>query len=186
MSRAPVIYSHSSAYAICPHPRNVPDALLEWVKRTGSLVMVNFSPDFVSCVAANSSAKSSSSTDDTDTAEPSPHAAEPGTTLPEFYPANNTLSQVARHIMHIGSLIGYAHVGLGSDFDGMGQLTPRGLEGVDKFPDLVGELLRMGVGDEEVKGVVGGNLVRVWEKVEEVRESMAKEGEGEDEVGRIW
>ena len=130
--------------------------------------MVNFSPDFISCVASNGS------------------SAEPGSSLPTFYPANNTLAHVASHIIHIGSTIGYAHVGLGSDFDGMGSLTPRGLEGVDKFPDLVAELLRRGVGDEDVGKVVGGNVMRVWGAVERVAGEMERENENEDEVGKIW
>ncbi|KAF2658290.1 dipeptidase 1 precursor [Lophiostoma macrostomum CBS 122681] len=143
-SLAPPIFSHSSAYAICPHPRNVPDYILRMVKQRNSLVMVNFSPDFISCVPSTS-----------------PSA------LPEFYPANSTLNQVVRHIRHIGELIGYDHVGIGTDYDGIDK-TPAGLEDVSKFPDLVAELLRQGVSDEDAAKVVGRNLLRVWKEADEV------------------
>jgi membrane dipeptidase len=158
-SRAPVFYSHSSAYTLCPHPRNVKDSALRLVRETKSLVMVNFSPDFVSCVPSSN----------------------PSNALPELYPKNNTLHQVARHIIYIGDLIGYDHVGLGSDFDGMFG-TPEGLEDVSRFPDLVAELLEMGVSDDNVKKVVGGNVLRIWGEAEKVAEEMKGEVEGEDKV----
>jgi len=159
-SAAPVIYTHSSAFALCNHPRNVHDDMLELVKETNSLVMINFSPDFISCLPP-----------------PDPLV------MPEYYPKNNTLHQIARHVVYVGEKIGYDHVGFGSDFDGILE-TPRGMEGVDKYPDLVAEMLRMGVSDKEAGKVVGGNLLRVWKDAIEVAERMQKDGvqEGEDEA----
>ena len=79
-----------------------------------------------------------------------------------------TVKDVANHIDHIKYLVGIDYVGLGSDFNGVGGLLPVGLEDVSKYPNLVYELLNRGYSDEDIKKVLGANLLRVWKQVEEV------------------
>ncbi|KAH7048232.1 renal dipeptidase [Macrophomina phaseolina] len=147
LSRAPVLFSHSSAAALCPIPRNVPDDVLHALRANDGVVMVNFYPPFVACAA------------------------------------NATLADVADHIVYIGELIGYRHVGLGADFDGMGfDAGPVGLEHVGKYPALLAELLRRGVGLHHVRGVAGANVLRVLAAVEEVAAKMASVEPLEDDV----
>lgn len=102
-------------------------------------------------------------------------------------PKSATLADVADHIVYAGNKIGYAHVGIGSDFDGMLK-GPKGLDDVRDYPRLVAELLGRSVAEEDVKAVCGGNLVRVMRKVERFAASdWAKETEIlSDDVEDVW
>ncbi|KAH6914228.1 dipeptidase [Coprinopsis sp. MPI-PUGE-AT-0042] len=143
LSKAPVIWSHSSARAIHDVPRNVPDDVLRLVGlgegQKDGVVMVNFAPYFV---------------------------ADEG---------KADVVAVANHVEHIAKVAGKAHVGIGSDFDGI-EVVPVGLEDVSKYPALIAELFRRGWNKYELAGLTGANLLRVLKRAEKVSREIQAAG----------
>ena len=174
ITRAPVIYSHSSARAIARHVRNVPDSILRLVPANGGVVMVNFNPPFVSEARRLHDARRDSALAAMRAAGVDSLARRDSLRAWNERAPAVTMQQVADHIDHIRRLVGVDHVGLGSDFDGISSV-PAGLQDVSKFPDLLAELLRRGWTEPDVKKVAGLNALRVLREAEQVaREIQAQ------------
>ena len=177
VSQAPVIFSHSSARALNDVPRNVPDNILQTLPKNGGVVMVTFVPGFLSpkvtawnklhdaeqarltLQSPNDAAGVARGIEEWTRAHPAPAAH---------------VSDAADHIDHIRKVAGIDHIGLGGDFDGITSV-PEGLEDVSKYPSLTAELLRRGYKDDEVRKILGQNVLRVMREAEKVSKKLQAE-----------
>ena len=173
-SRAPVIFSHSGAGGLNPHPRNVPDDVLSLLPANGGVVMVNFVPPFLSKdVWEWGAAQSAEEARLKAIHRASKAAVDAGMKAWEAaHPRPNTdVTNVADHIEHVVKVAGYDNVGLGGDFDGI-PFTPTGLGGVETYPLVFAELIRRGWSDENLAKLAGGNVLRALRQAEAVASTM--------------
>ncbi|MFS0490150.1 dipeptidase [Leadbetterella byssophila] len=175
VSKVPVIASHSSARKFTPGwQRNMSDEMLKALKANGGVIMVNFGSTFLDSDVVKYKAAA--------TEKIRKELEEKGLTGKELrdgiareiakdYRNYSDVKRVADHIDHIVKIAGIDHVGIGSDYDGVGDSLPTGLKDVSDYPNLLAELLQRGYSEKDIEKICSGNLFRVWNRVLEYAKS---------------
>jgi membrane dipeptidase len=177
VSQAPVIASHSSARALTDIPRNMTDDMLAAVGKKGGVVMINFGSSFVNTKYVKPSPELQAKIDEArriyanDLDRMRAEIARLAGPRPRV-----TLDMLVDHIAHVAKIAGIDHVGLGSDFDGVGGQLPEGMEDISKLPAITYELLKRGFSETDVKKILGENFLRTMSEVERAAKKLQDAG----------
>ena len=176
VSEAPVLFSHSSARALCDVPRDVPDDVLELAGRSGAVVMVTFVPSFLTAEGAEANAAGWREANRLRAELGDPVAADAA--MEGWFEAHPdppaTIGDVADHVDHVREIAGIDALGVGGDIDGADQM-PEGLGDVSCYPALFAELAARGYGEEDLRKVAGRNVLRLMREAELVASRMRAE-----------
>ena len=172
ISAVPAIASHSSCRHFTPgFERNMSDDMIKLLAEKGGVIQINFGSTFLDSVSRARGdeiwAKGKEWAVDNNLAEDDPKVWEYMKAYGKEHPLNSTVSVVADHIDHVIKMVGVDHVGFGSDFDGVGETLPIGLQDASEYPNLIYELLKRGYSEEDIAKICSGNVMRVWQQTED-------------------
>lgn len=176
-TKAPVVATHSSSRRFTPgFERNMSDTLVKRLAANEGVIMINFGSTFLDSASSNSmdrvQREIQQKIEERGWETDSKKAEEFSKKYFEDNFQFSSVAKVADHIDHVEDLVGIEHVGLGSDYDGVGPTLPTGLKDVSAYPNLFTELLKRGYSKEDIKKIASGNIFRVWNRVNEVADSL--------------